>query len=152
MAGFSRNLLGAFVRPQSLMPIYDYRCDHCGLRKDVLQKIADPVLTQCPECGQQTFKRVLSAPAFQLKGSGWYVTDFRDNGKARADKGKAADGDSAKADAAKGSADASGGDGGSKETGGSSGTTGGSASDAGATKTGSSDAGSGRTSAPPSSD
>ena len=63
------------------MPIYAYRCDACGFRKDVLQKMSDPALTTCPSCGVESFAKQLSAPAFQLKGTGWYVTDFRDNGK-----------------------------------------------------------------------
>ncbi|TXL64318.1 FmdB family zinc ribbon protein [Zeimonas arvi] len=63
------------------MPIYAYRCDSCGARKDVLQKVSDAALTTCPECGAESFRKELTAPAFQLKGSGWYVTDFRDKGK-----------------------------------------------------------------------
>jgi putative FmdB family regulatory protein len=59
------------------MPIYAYRCDECGFAKDVLQKIADPVLTDCPSCGKSSFKKQVTAAGFQLKGSGWYVTDFR---------------------------------------------------------------------------
>jgi putative FmdB family regulatory protein len=59
------------------MPIYAYRCEACGHAKDVLQKISDPVLTVCPSCGAQAFKKQLTAAGFQLKGSGWYVTDFR---------------------------------------------------------------------------
>ena len=65
------------------MPIYAYRCDSCGARKDVLQKVSDAALTTCPECGAESFRKELTAPAFQLKGSGWYVTDFRDNGKSK---------------------------------------------------------------------
>ena len=59
------------------MPIYAYRCDECGFAKDVLQKISDPVLTVCPSCGKSSFKKQVTAAGFQLKGSGWYVTDFR---------------------------------------------------------------------------
>ena len=59
------------------MPIYAYRCEACGFAKDVLQKISDPVLTDCPTCGKATFKKQLTAAGFQLKGTGWYVTDFR---------------------------------------------------------------------------
>ena len=62
------------------MPIYAYRCDECGAEKDVLQKISDAPLTRCTQCGAEAFHKVLTAPAFQLKGSGWYVTDFRDGG------------------------------------------------------------------------
>lgn len=59
------------------MPIYAYRCEDCGFAKDVLQKISDPQLTECPTCGKSTFKKQLTAAGFQLKGTGWYVTDFR---------------------------------------------------------------------------
>ncbi|MBB3222896.1 FmdB family zinc ribbon protein [Pseudoduganella umbonata] len=59
------------------MPIYAYRCEECGFAKDVLQKISDPQLTECPSCGKSTFKKQLTAAGFQLKGTGWYVTDFR---------------------------------------------------------------------------
>ena len=59
------------------MPIYAYRCESCGHAKDVLQKISDPVLTTCPACGAESFKKQITAAGFQLKGSGWYVTDFR---------------------------------------------------------------------------
>jgi putative FmdB family regulatory protein len=59
------------------MPIYAYRCDDCGFAKDVLQKMSDPVLTDCPDCGKATFKKQLTAAGFQLKGTGWYATDFR---------------------------------------------------------------------------
>ncbi|MCE2916889.1 MAG: FmdB family zinc ribbon protein [Rubrivivax sp.] len=79
------------------MPIYAYRCDACGHAQDVLQKLSDPVLTVCPACGQSTFAKQLTAAGFQLKGSGWYVTDFRDGNKG----GKKPEGDEGKADAAK---------------------------------------------------
>lgn len=59
------------------MPIYGYRCSSCGLQKDVMQKISDAPLTDCPACGASTFSKQLSAAGFQLKGSGWYVTDFK---------------------------------------------------------------------------
>jgi putative FmdB family regulatory protein len=59
------------------MPIYAYRCDECGFAKDVLQKISDPVLTVCLSCGKSSFKKQLTAAGFQLKGTGWYATDFR---------------------------------------------------------------------------
>ncbi len=62
------------------MPIYAYKCDPCGHAKDVLQKMSDPQLTDCPSCGQATFKKQLTAAGFQLKGTGWYVTDFREGG------------------------------------------------------------------------
>jgi putative FmdB family regulatory protein len=59
------------------MPIYAYRCESCGFDKDVLQKISDAPLTQCPNCGADAFRKQVTAAGFQLKGSGWYVTDFR---------------------------------------------------------------------------
>ena len=59
------------------MPIYAYRCERCGHAKDVLQKVSDPVLTVCPACGESAFRKQVTAAGFQLKGSGWYVTDFR---------------------------------------------------------------------------
>lgn len=59
------------------MPIYAYKCDACGHAKDVLQKISDPPVTICPVCGADAFRKQLTAAGFQLKGSGWYVTDFR---------------------------------------------------------------------------
>lgn len=59
------------------MPIYAYRCSSCGHAKDVLQKMSDPVLTTCPACGAESFSKQVTAAGFQLKGSGWYVTDFR---------------------------------------------------------------------------
>ncbi|MCY1521394.1 putative regulatory protein, FmdB family [compost metagenome] len=64
------------------MPIYAYKCSACGHAKDVLQKISDAPLSVCPECGQSTFSKQVTAAGFQLKGSGWYVTDFRGNGGA----------------------------------------------------------------------
>jgi putative FmdB family regulatory protein len=73
------------------MPIFAYRCDSCGFEKDVLQKRSDPPLDTCPSCSSETFSKRLTAPAFQLKGSGWYVTDFRDNGKAKAKPGESGD-------------------------------------------------------------
>jgi len=66
------------------MPIYAYRCDDCGHAKDVLQKVSDAPLTVCPSCGKESFKKQLTAAGFQLKGTGWYVTDFRNNGSGAA--------------------------------------------------------------------
>ena len=70
------------------MPIYAYKCGSCGHAKDVLQKLSDAPLSQCPSCGAEAFSKQLTAAGFQLKGSGWYVTDFRGgDGKAKdADK------------------------------------------------------------------
>lgn len=62
------------------MPIYAYKCESCGHAKDVLQKISDAPLTECPACGAPSFRKQLTAAGFQLKGSGWYATDFRGGG------------------------------------------------------------------------
>ena len=59
------------------MPIYAYRCSACGHAQDVLQKLSDPLLTSCPECGRDTYEKQVTAAGFRLKGSGWYETDFR---------------------------------------------------------------------------
>ncbi|MDR5755923.1 zinc ribbon domain-containing protein [Caballeronia sp. LZ035] len=82
------------------MPIYAYRCADCGHEKDVLRKLSDPLLTQCPACGKDSFSKQVTAAGFQLKGSGWYVTDFRggnSNGNGKANNGK---GDNAESNAA----------------------------------------------------
>ncbi len=63
------------------MPIYAYKCSSCGHAQDVLQKISDPLLTVCTACGKETFVKQLTAPGFQLKGSGWYATDFKGGAK-----------------------------------------------------------------------
>ena len=68
------------------MPIYAYRCASCGHAQDVLQKISDPVLTVCPACGANAYAKQVTAAGFQLKGSGWYVTDFRGGNAAAAAK------------------------------------------------------------------
>ena len=59
------------------MPIYEYRCSACGHQDEFLRKVSDPVLTDCPACGKPAFEKLLSAAGFQLKGSGWYATDFK---------------------------------------------------------------------------
>ena len=64
------------------MPIYAYKCESCGFAKDVLQKMSDAPLTDCPTCGAAAFKKQLTAAGFQLKGSGWYATDFKGGGAA----------------------------------------------------------------------
>lgn len=75
------------------MPIYAYRCASCGLEKDHLQKMSDPVLSVCPACGQATYSKQVTAAGFQLKGNGWYATDFKNGGskdsKASADSAPA---------------------------------------------------------------
>lgn len=59
------------------MPFYEYECPHCGYDEEVLQKITDKPLTKCPSCGKKGLKKLMSAPLFRLKGSGWYETDFK---------------------------------------------------------------------------
>lgn len=72
------------------MPIYEYRCSSCGVQKDVMQKMSDALLTTCPECGKETFSKQLSAAGFQLKGSGYYATDFKDKPAPSCDAGACA--------------------------------------------------------------
>ncbi|MBM2774171.1 FmdB family zinc ribbon protein [Burkholderia territorii] len=81
------------------MPIYAYRCEACGFAKDVLQKMSDAPLSRCPECGKDTFRKQVTAAGFQLKGSGWYVTDFR-GGSGGTSAPATASGDAAAAPAA----------------------------------------------------
>jgi putative FmdB family regulatory protein len=59
------------------MPIYEYRCSACGHQDEFLQKVSDPAITECPACGKPALQKLLSAAGFQLKGSGWYATDFK---------------------------------------------------------------------------
>jgi len=68
------------------MPIYEYRCDECGHQEEHLQKISERPLAKCPACGKKAYKKLLSAAGFQLKGSGWYATDFKTTGKKPAEK------------------------------------------------------------------
>ncbi len=81
------------------MPIYAYKCSACGFAKDVLQKISDAPLTQCPHCSAEAFSKQLTAPGFQLKGTGWYATDFKNSGGPKTES-KPAAADSAAAPAA----------------------------------------------------
>ena len=82
------------------MPIYEYRCSACGHELEVLQKLSDPLLTSCPECGEPALTKLLSAAGFQLKGSGWYATDFKSSGARPATKSdNAKEGESKGADA-----------------------------------------------------
>ncbi|WP_225783880.1 FmdB family zinc ribbon protein [Xenophilus sp. Marseille-Q4582] len=92
------------------MPIYAYKCSACGHAKDVLQKISDAPLTVCPACGAEQFSKQVTAAGFQLKGSGWYVTDFRDGG---ANKGGAGTSDKKSEGASAPAASASAAEGGS---------------------------------------
>jgi len=75
-----RNLIRRHAWKHPTMPIYAYKCSACGHAQDVLQKMSDAPLSVCPECGQSTYSKQVTAAGFQLKGSGWYVTDFRNNG------------------------------------------------------------------------
>ena len=74
------------------MPIYEYRCGSCGFQKEYLQRMSDAPLTDCPECGKPQFNKMVTAAGFQLKGNGWYVTDFKnkDSGSKRGKSEKAA--------------------------------------------------------------
>jgi putative FmdB family regulatory protein len=79
------------------MPIYEYKCSSCGHQQEYLQKVSDPQVTRCEACGQEALSKMVTAAGFQLKGSGWYATDFKGSGA----KPKAASGDAAKTDGAK---------------------------------------------------
>jgi len=83
------------------MPIYEYRCEQCGFQDEFLQKVSEPPMTVCPSCGKPSFRKLLSAAGFQLKGSGWYATDFKGSGKPAAAKSedKAGAGSEAKGEA-----------------------------------------------------
>jgi len=68
------------------MPIYEYLCQECGHKFEVMQRLSDAPQTTCPACSKEALKKLISPVGFQLKGTGWYVTDFRDKGKPKADK------------------------------------------------------------------
>src|SRR5450432_26708 len=68
------------------MPIYEYRCESCGHQQEFLQKVSDATLTVCTKCGKPTFSKMVTAAGFQLKGSGWYATDFKNSGAKPATK------------------------------------------------------------------
>jgi putative FmdB family regulatory protein len=67
-----------FIRGLLTVPIYEYQCEDCGHKFEVLQKIADALLTDCPTCKQPRLRKMVTAAAFRLKGGGWYETDFKD--------------------------------------------------------------------------
>lgn len=74
------------------MPIYEYRCSDCGYQREYLQRMSDAPLTDCPECGKRTLNKMVTAAGFQLKGGGWYATDFKNNGtKPKKEQDKPAD-------------------------------------------------------------
>ncbi len=74
-----------------VMPIYVYRCGACGYQKEFLKRLSDAPLTNCPECGKRGFKKLVTAAGFQLKGTGWYATDFKNSGAKPAAKADKAD-------------------------------------------------------------
>jgi putative FmdB family regulatory protein len=78
------------------MPIYEYRCSNCGFQKEYIQRMSDAPLTDCPECKQASFSKMVTAAGFQLKGGGWYVTDFKGGntlgGGSKKSEDKSADG------------------------------------------------------------
>lgn len=78
------------------MPIYEYRCSSCGFQKEYLQKVSDPLMSVCPECSKETFGKMLTAAGFQLKGGGWYATDFKNSGAKPAAKPAGQDGSASK--------------------------------------------------------
>ena len=85
------------------MPIYEYQCQQCGHHHEALQKLSDPQLRQCPECGRKSLKRLVSAVRFRLAGSGWYETDFKSDKEAKRNLHEKADKDEAKGDGSGGS-------------------------------------------------
>ncbi len=88
------------------MPIYEYRCASCGFQSEYLQKVSDPPRTVCPECGKATFNKLVTAAGFQLKGSGWYATDFKGKGTAPGPAEKKEAGDAKPAGDSKSAGDA----------------------------------------------
>jgi putative FmdB family regulatory protein len=82
------------------MPIYEYQCQQCGHHHEALQKISDPQLRQCPECGRKSLKRLVSAVRFRLAGSGWYETDFKSDKEAKRNLHEKGDREEAKKDGA----------------------------------------------------
>lgn len=89
------------------MPIYEYRCSSCGHQQEFLQKLSDPPHTRCTKCGEESFAKMVTAAGFQLKGSGWYATDFKGGSQKPAAKAESPAGET-KGDAAKPAAPACG--------------------------------------------
>lgn len=81
------------------MPIYEYKCQDCGHQLEAMQRVSEPALTDCPACGKAELKKLVSAAGFQLKGTGWYVTDFRDKDKKKPKDEKKATDDGSKSEA-----------------------------------------------------
>jgi putative FmdB family regulatory protein len=82
------------------VPLYEYQCDACGCRFEVIQKFSDPAVESCKECGKGPVRRLPSSPAIQFKGTGWYITDYAQKGKSDTSTGAPAKSDTAKSDAA----------------------------------------------------
>jgi putative FmdB family regulatory protein len=82
------------------VPLYEYECDACGCRFEVIQKFSDPPVESCKECGKGPVRRLLSSPAIQFKGTGWYITDYAQKGKSDTSTGAPAKTDTGKSDAA----------------------------------------------------
>jgi putative FmdB family regulatory protein len=99
-----------FTFPEALMPIYEYRCSSCGHQQEFLQKLSDAPHTRCTKCGEESFAKMVTAAGFQLKGSGWYATDFKGGAKpaAKPEGGEAKAAGEAKSDGAAGPAPACG--------------------------------------------
>ena len=91
------------------MPIYEYRCASCGHQQEFLQKVSDAPLTVCPKCGKPELAKMLTAAGFQLKGSGWYATDFRNKGTAPAKSSEGGKPEAKPSDGGKGDGGSSGG-------------------------------------------
>lgn len=84
------------------MPIYEYQCQTCGYKEDIIQKFSDPPETHCPNCGKDTLHKNVTAPSFQLSGSGWYATDYKDKPAVKSDADKSASTDNKTAAAPEG--------------------------------------------------
>ena len=84
------------------MPLYEFQCDACGSRFEVIQKFSDPAVETCRKCGKGPVHRLPSSPAIQFKGTGWYITDYAQKGKSDASSTSEATSDTPKSDAAKG--------------------------------------------------
>jgi putative FmdB family regulatory protein len=82
------------------VPLYEYQCDACGCRFEVIQKFSDPAVESCKECGKGPVRRLPSSPAIQFKGTGWYITDYAQKGKSDTSTGAPAKSDTAKSDVA----------------------------------------------------
>jgi putative FmdB family regulatory protein len=87
------------------MPIYEYRCSECSFQDEFLQRLSDPLMTVCPKCGKESLKKMVTAAGFQLKGSGWYATDFKGSGSKPAAKTGEGDSKTAETPAQSASAD-----------------------------------------------